>query len=149
MPAIRVDQSCLPVVLTVFNGEQDEQAVDRYIQQMDAVYDRGQRFVGTTFMLRYRPDISQLKRIADWTKARHQVIERICVGTAIYAPSPAFRFLFSTLLMMQPLPVPYTVVSELEEASLWANGRLPKGSRPPRDVGAYLREQLELEQRSG
>lgn len=147
-PPIRLDRSCWPLVLTVFNGDQGEPEVDRYIKAMDTIYDEGKPFMGASLMVRYRPEVVQLKRIADWTRARRDVFARVCVGSAIVAPAPAFRFIFSTLLMMQALPVPYTVVSGPDEASEWITQQTAKDPRVrfDRDVRAFLRAQLEIEQ---
>lgn len=147
MSALRIDKARWPLLLTVFNGEQSDTEFDAYMRDMDAIYDAGQPFIAASLMLRYRPDMAQLRRLAEWTGRRRDAVARACLGTAIIAPSPGFRFLFSTLLMMQRLPVPYCVVSTPDEASDWIEKHLEGQSRrPPRDLREYLREQLRLEQ---
>lgn len=147
MSALRIDKAKWPLLVTVFNGEQGDTEFDAYMRDMDAIYDAGEAFISASFMLRYRPDLTQLRRLAEWTGKRREVVARVCLGTAIIAPSPGFRFLFSTLLMMQRLPIPYCVVTDADEASDWIEKQLDAHSRrPPRELREYLREQLRLEQ---
>jgi hypothetical protein len=149
MASIRVDTTLFPIVLTVFNGDQDEPEVDRYIARMNTLYADGQPYIGATLMVRYRPEVAQLKRIADWSRERKADIARSCAGVSIVAPSPAFRFLFSTLLMMQPMPCPYTVVSDVDDASEWIVRTMAADRRFAKkpDPKSFLREQLAIEQR--
>lgn len=144
--ALRVDRSCWPVLLNVFNGHQEDAEFDGYIREMDEVYDAGEAFIATSFMIRYRPDMAQLKRLAEFTHSRRDAVKRTCIGTAIVAPSPGFRFVFSTLLMMMPLPIPYVVVSDVDEACAWVERELrERGLMPPRKLREYLHEQMRIE----
>jgi hypothetical protein len=150
MTALRIDRSRWPLLLNVFNGEQEPAELERYMREMDAIYDAAEPFIAASFMLRYRPDMAQLKRLADWTRDRRAATKKACLGTAIIAPSAGFRFLFSTLLMMQPIPIPYCVVSDVDEACAWIEAELAKhGKKPPREMRAFLREQLERERARG
>lgn len=143
MTAIRIDQSCPPVVLTVFRGRQTERELEAYIAEMDAMYARGRRYLGATLMLEYSPDPRHIRRIADWTRATKDRVAELCLGVAMIAPSPGFRFMLSTLLMIQPLPVAYQVVSDVEEAADWLDARLEGARVPaPRTVRDYLRAEL-------
>lgn len=146
MTALRIDRTCWPVLLNVFNGEQEDAEFDGYIRDMDAVYDGGEKFIAASFMLRYRADMGQLKRLADFTRDRREAVKRTCLGTAIVAPSPGFRFMFSTLLMMMPLPIPYCVVPDVDEACDWIEKELGKhGRTSPPGMRAFLREQMKIE----
>jgi hypothetical protein len=147
MSAVRIDRGQPPIVLTVFNGEQSEADVEAYVREMDEIYDGGAPFVGVTFMLRYRPDIAHIKRMAQWTRERREVFARVCRALVIVAPSAGFRFLFSTLLMLSPLPMPYTIVSSVDEAMDWITREVPKHTAAPipRTLREYLRQQMQRE----
>src|SRR5262245_3650486 len=106
-PAVRVDRGCWPLVLSVFNGQQESKDVDYYIGTMDAIYEAGEPFLAVSFMLRYRSDYAQLRRIADWTRAHADIAAELCCANAVVAPSMGFRFLFTTFVMLQPMPCPY------------------------------------------
>ncbi|MCZ7685274.1 MAG: hypothetical protein M5U28_43460 [Sandaracinaceae bacterium] len=143
MSALRVDRTCWPVLLNVFNGEQEDTEFDAYIREMDAIYAGEEAFIAASFMLRYRPDMAQLRRLAEFTHSRRDAVKRTCLGTAIIAPSAGFRFLFSTLLMMMPLPIPYCVVSDVDEACAWIEQELREHRlTPPRRLREYLHEQM-------
>src|SRR5262245_3167509 len=128
MSSVRIDTSVWPVVLSVFNGRQTASELEAYIRQMDAIYDRGEPYIGATLMLRFRNDLAQARRLAEWTRARLRVVEKTCRCAAIVAPSAGFRFVFSTFLMLQPLPMPYTVVADVDAASDWIEARFGPGS---------------------
>lgn len=146
MSAIRIEQSCPPIVLTVFRGKQTDRDVEEYITAMDAMYARGRRYVGVSFMLQYAPERRHLGRIAEWTRATKPQVKELCVGAAMVAPSATFRFLLSSFLMIQPLPVAYQVVGEVDEAADWVAGQLVGGRlEVPRNLRDYLRAQLSLE----
>ena len=146
MSAIRIDQSCLPIVLTVFRGKQTDQDVEEYIAAMDAMYARGRRYAGVTFMLQYAPERRHLGRVAEWTRATKPRVKELCVGAAMLAPSATFRFLLSSFLMIQPLPMPYRVVGEVDEAADWITGQLAAERLVvPHTLRDYLRAQLSLE----
>ena len=146
MSAIRLEQSCPPIVLTVFRGRQTDEDVEAYIAAMDAMYARGRRYAGVSLMLQYAPERRHLGRIAEWTRATKPLVKELCVGAAIVAPSPAFRFLLSSLLMIQPLPVRYQVVGDVDEAADWIAGQLAAARlEVPPSLREYLRAQLTLE----
>lgn len=148
MSAIRLDQTCPPLVLSVFRGKQTAGQLERYIADMDAMYARRRRYLGVSYMLDYAPDPAQVRRIASWTRATKGQVEELCIATAIVAPAPGFRFMLSSLLMIQPLPVRYQVVSDVDEASSWvAKALADAGRTPPARMHTYLREQMALEGR--
>lgn len=146
MPAIRIDQSCPPIVLTVFNGKQTEHEVRRYIREMNAMYARGVPYVGISLMLDYAPDRGHLRRIADWARETEDITRKLCLCNAMVARSVGFRFLLSSFLMIHSLPIRYTVVSNVEEAADWVTRELATtGRTPPPTLREYLRAQMRLE----
>ncbi|SRR5690606_29066189 len=148
MSSIRIDQSCPPIVLTVFNGKQTEKDVARYIRDMDAMYARGAHYIGISLMLEYAPDRGQLRRVAEWARDTEQVTSRLCLCNAIVAPAVGFRFLLSSFLMIQPMPMRYTVVANIEEAADWVTRELAaKSMRAPPGMREYLRAQMSREGR--
>lgn len=145
MSAIRIEQSCPPLVLTIFLGRQTDQDVEEYIAAMDAMYRRGRRYAGVSLMLDYAPERKHLARIAEWTRATKPRVKELCVGSAMVAPSAGFRFLLSSLLMIQPLPVPYRVVGDVHEAGDWIAERLTLARlEVPRTMREYLDAQVRL-----
>jgi hypothetical protein len=146
MSVLRIDTSHWPIVLTIFNGQQTEAEVDAYIAQMDAIYDRHEPFIGASFMLRYRSDLKQLRRIAEWTRKRADVVERHCQALVIVAPSAAFRFIFSSFLMIQPVSMPYTIVADTDAAADWLERELANAPvRLPARARTYLAAQMKRE----
>lgn len=146
MSNIRLDESYPPLVLSVFRGKQTFDELERYIEAMNAMYARRRRYLGVSLMLDYAPDPAQMRRIAAWTRATKPQIEELCVANAIVAPSPGFRFILSSLLMIQPLPVRYQVVSDVDEAASWVTKVFVEDGRTaPARMSAYLHEQMALE----
>jgi hypothetical protein len=46
------------------------------------------------------------------------------LGLSLVINSPVMRFLFSSLLLLSPLPMPYVVEESPERARAWAEERL-------------------------
>jgi hypothetical protein len=146
MSAIRLDLSCPPIVLTVFRGKQTDQDVDAYIAAMDAMYARRRRYAGVSLMLQYSAEPRHLRRIAEWTRKTKPLVADLCVGAAMVAPSPGFRFILSSLLVIQPLPVSYQVVGTVDEAGDWIANQLAQTKlTAPSTMRDYLRAQMSLE----
>ena len=121
-----------PLVLVDFRGRQTAADVEYYIGRQEEALARQEHFATLTMMSSYSRDKGLAKRIGYWLKERRDEIRRRSVGGAMVATSPAFRFLLSTVFLIQPLPVPYTVVTKYEDALRWADERLQTvGLRAP------------------
>lgn len=134
-----------PVTITIFDGEQQEADVDAYLETLRELHDRERPYLGVSLMLRYSAAPGQLRRVGEWMREHKDAVARLCAGSAIIAPSVGFRFVLSSLFMIQRMPMPYTVVSGPREAAEWIEVRAPSvGLRVPNDLAAVLAEELRV-----
>jgi hypothetical protein len=94
-------------------------------------------------LLDYAADMAQARRVGEWARDTRATVKALCRANAMVAPAPAFRFLLSSFLLIQPLPVPYRVVGDVDEGAEWLNATLSAGA--PAGMKEYLREQMALE----
>ncbi|MEQ8460276.1 MAG: hypothetical protein RLO52_44835 [Sandaracinaceae bacterium] len=132
-----------PVTITIFDGEQLEADVDAYLEGLRELHDRDRPYIGASLMLRYSAAPGQLRRVGEWMREHKDDVARLCVGSAIIAPRVGFRFVLSSLFMIQRMPMPYTVVSGSREAAEWIELRARSVDlRVPDDLAAVLAEEL-------
>ena len=132
-----------PVTITIFDGEQHEADVDAYLERLREIHHRDRPYIAASLMLRYSAAPSQVRRVGEWIRENKSDVTRLCAGSAIIAPSVGFRFLLSSLFMIQRMPMPYTVVSGPREAADWIGARAESvGLRVPDGLAAALSEEL-------
>jgi hypothetical protein len=124
--SIELDLSQPPVVFTQFDGEQTIEELERFIADMEAVFERRQPYFSVTWMKRYARSTEQLRRTAKWLKDREPVIRELCVATTIIATSSAFRFALSALFLIRPMYGPYTVCGSFDEAMAFGQAEFRK-----------------------
>lgn len=111
------------VMLTIFDGEQTADDVDRYLEKLDELHARDRTYLGVSLMLRYAAPRDQMMRIGRYIADNEETVARSCAGTAIITPHVGFRFLLSSLFMIRRMPNPYTVVSDPDAAFAWVRER--------------------------
>ena len=106
-----------PYVFTKFDGVQTIAELDAYIARMDAeVHRRKQPYVGVSFLKKYSRDKEVVERMRKWMAATETITRERCVAIAMVNSSTGFRFLLSTIFVIQRMPCPYDVCATFDEA---------------------------------
>lgn len=128
-------------LLTIFDGEQTAQDVDRYLARLTEVHARDRDYVGISLMLRYAAPRDQMQRIGAFIAEHKDDVARLCRGTAIITPHLGFRFLLSSLFMIQRMPNPYTVAGNADDAFAWVRAE-GHGAMLSAELERDVREEL-------
>jgi hypothetical protein len=130
-----------PFVLTKFDGDQSQAELEAYIQRMNQVHARKQRYVGISYLKRYSRERPHVERIARWLKESEEVTREYCLGVSMINASIGFRFVLSGIFLIKPMPCPYHVCATFEEAVTFVRRQadekrlpLPVARRPWNDV---------------
>jgi hypothetical protein len=121
---VQVDDANWPLVLTTFDGQQSDDDVEYYMRRMDGIHARGEPFVALTILRSYSNNLSHLKRLGGWAKARSNRPAESCKGSAIVLPSTAARFLISSFLLLFVPPFPMVSFDDLPAAVAWLKRQL-------------------------
>jgi hypothetical protein len=147
--AIQLNLDQWPIVFTKFDGRQTLEELEHYIQSVNEVHARRQRYVGINYMKRYSSDAAQIARARRWLQETEQVTRDYCVACSMISESTGFRFVLSAIFVVKPMVCPYVVCGTFAHAEEFvrriasARGlRLPSHIRnpwPELEIGASLR----------
>jgi hypothetical protein len=121
----RADESAWPVVVYTFEGPLDDAQVDAYAVDGTRLLERREPYAVVV-------DVQGLghvsayarSRYTRWAKDNAEALHEHCRGAAYVMPSPLLRFVTMTLFLVVPLPMPYAVCKDLDEAMAWAKKQL-------------------------
>lgn len=123
--SIRIIEDHWPVVIHRSEGAPTAEQLDAYVREATALLLRGQRHAvvmdasGLTNVTAYARMTKK-----DWLKTYERELRMHCVGTALVLANPLHRFISATVMLIAPFPTPYKVFGTVEEAMVWARGRL-------------------------
>lgn len=117
----KIDSSQLPVVTVTFTGEKStDKNFQEYLDGVERCYDDRQTiaiiFDASKAAI---PRLSDQKKQASWLNQHWKLMQNYCLGTAYVIPSPAIRAVLKMIFSFQNQPVPYKIVSKMEEAHEW------------------------------
>jgi hypothetical protein len=104
-----------PIVLVNWDAPRGDD-LERYFEDSRALLARRELYVMITFVKRFDNDRRHREAIAQFMKETAAEASRYCVCTAMVCTSPAFRFAFSTLLLITGFSTPYRVCASLNDA---------------------------------
>jgi hypothetical protein len=116
MAGVELDSSHWPVVMVKWDVDQTMDDLQRFMDGMDAIHRRQERYVSISYMRKYATEPAQVRRVAEWMKATADDTRRWCVGTGIVTRSLGFRFLLSSIFLIRPMACPYRVCASFDEA---------------------------------
>lgn len=122
---IWIDLTGWPIVLHESSGVMTDEEIDAYVTHATALLERRERHA-VIIDARTITDVSPYARAAKkaWLEDNRELLERYCVGTAIVLDSAIARFIFATILLVQPFPIPYRAFASVDEARVWARSQL-------------------------
>lgn len=62
----------------------------------------------------------------EWFKRHRALMEQNVAGTAVVFQSPLFRFMPSSIMLLVPIPVPFSTHGELADGVAWAGRPLDR-----------------------
>jgi hypothetical protein len=123
--SVRFDRSRWPIVVVELTGKPSDANVDEYLRGLTALLQDDVRGVVIVDMSRAEPSSpEQRKRIGEWMRTHRARLEKHGMGAAFVITSAVFRFVLSSIFLIQRPPMPYTVESRLEDAIAWAQKQL-------------------------
>jgi hypothetical protein len=125
MGAVRFDRSRWPIVVAELEGKPTDDDLEAYLRGLGELLQEATRGVLVIDMTRALPSApEQRRRIGEWMRAHKTQMAERGLGAAFVIPSGLFRFVLSSIFLIQRPPMPYTVVATLAEALAWARARL-------------------------
>ncbi len=123
--AIVCDESRDGIVLLHFTRVPSAAEFDAYLALLDGVLARRRRYV-VIFDVQTKDAMpSDQRRIqAEWMRKRRDDLQRWCAGTAFVFRSAMYRFVLSSIFLIQPIPTPYEICATVDAALAWASKQL-------------------------
>ena len=126
MGAIELVADQWPVLFTKFDGEQTVADIEAYIREFAPFHARGLPWFGVSWLRKYSTAREPRVRIAAWMKDTEAQARAYCVANAMVTQSTGFRFVLSSILLLRPLVMPYTVTATMEDAFAFLRGHANK-----------------------
>jgi len=131
-----------PLLIEIYRGvatpEESQAHRDKIMEQLG----RGERY-GTIADMRHAgiSPYAERKKHSAQLKANTELLKKISIGVAMVMSSSVMRVSVNAVLFMSPLPMPYTVVSTIEEAQAWMRERFEEEGLPfPEGADQYLKK---------
>ncbi|SMG20762.1 SpoIIAA-like [Marivirga sericea] len=120
-PYAKIDSSQMPIVTVSFTGEKStDENFQLYLDEVESCYD-DRKTIAIIFDASKAtiPKLSHQKKQASWLNQHWKLMQNYCLGTAYVIPSTAIRAVLKMIFSFQNQPVPYKIVSKMEEAHDW------------------------------
>jgi hypothetical protein len=125
-PGIEIDHRQPLLVVVRFNRGVTDQEFASYVADYTRLLEAQPRF-GAVFVTAPSLPLTpprQIRMQAQFMKTHREQIEQRVVGIAFSLPTPLSRGVLRGVLMLQPMPVPHTVVGTEAEGVAWVKARL-------------------------
>jgi len=122
MGAISVDRTGFPLVRIRLDGKQTDADVDLLLEDFGSFLG-GEPYLALVEIRDYKSDFDHVRRIGRWTMENLDGVRASVGGAVLVIPSDMFRLMLSTFMLITPLPCPFHVTTELEEAVDWVTAQ--------------------------
>jgi hypothetical protein len=125
-PGIEIDRSQPLLVVVRFHRAVTDQEFATYVADYTRLLEAEPRF-GAVYVTAPSLPMTpprQVRMQAQFMKTHREKIEQRVVGIAFSLPTPLMRGVLRGVLMLQPMPVPHTVVGTEAEGVAWIKARL-------------------------
>ena len=122
----KIDTSGYPIVKVTYAPQEPTlEEFDAYLSSMEALYDDYSDFVIIMDASSTKYLSSELRiRQGNWMKKNESKMKTQVLGIVFIIPSAIVRMILNGIFLIQKLPVPYSVSSNMEEANKWAHEKL-------------------------
>jgi hypothetical protein len=125
MSNIKIDDTHWPIVVVTTIGVCSDQEFESYLSWMTKSLQRKTRVVTIIDLSQAgRTPKHQRQHQTSWMQAHKEALSLYSAGTAFVFTSPVFRFILSSIFLVQSPPGDYCVVGTIEEARVWAYKQL-------------------------
>jgi hypothetical protein len=125
----RVDRSRAPIFVVTVEGQPSDGDITAFLEVLSTLLAEDVRGLLVVDALRAgAPSPEQRRRMGEWMRANRAELARKSRGTAYVFPGALFRFVLSTVFLVQRPPAPYIVTGTLDEAMTWAQRQLAHGT---------------------
>jgi hypothetical protein len=124
---ILVDESQLPVIRVIHQGETSDDDFVTYLETMRRSMfspNAGQRLLIIDATHAGSTPPTQRRLQAEWMSLHADRLRALTVGVAFIIPSSVVRGFLTAILWIQPLPCPHEVCATLEQALDWGDRQL-------------------------
>jgi hypothetical protein len=127
-PPVTIDDSRSPVLVIALHAAWSDAEFDDYLARMTSALERATRPIAVVVEVvgSHQPTTEQRRRQAAWMRAHRDLIRRRCAGIAFVFASPIFRFVLSSILLIEPIAIPYVVSTTRDDALAFAKARLAR-----------------------
>ncbi|MDJ0787555.1 MAG: STAS/SEC14 domain-containing protein [Myxococcota bacterium] len=123
MGATAVDDSQWPLVRIRIDGEQSDHDVEELLARFGELASRGEPYLAYAQVGEYKPDFGHVKRVAAWTLENRAIVKQGVAAAVLVIPSDLFRLMLSAFALVTPVPCPFLVTRDEEEAIEWLRGQ--------------------------
>jgi hypothetical protein len=123
---IEIDRRQPSLVVVRFHAAASDLEFQRYVDAYRTILETEPRF-GAVYVTAPSLPLTpprQVRAQAKLIKEKAALIAERVVGVAFSLPSPLMRGVLRAVLMLQPMPCPYTVVGTEAEGVAWVKARL-------------------------
>ncbi len=124
MSNISFDLDRWPLVIYTFDGQLQEQDLTFFLDSVDRMHARKEIYASIGHLKQAKVDTALVKRAAQGLIKSWPLAKQYCCGSAIVISSPVFRFLLSSFFLITPIPYPYIITEDLNEAIEWSTKQL-------------------------
>ncbi len=126
------DDSRYPIVIVRVHGDPSDEQLAQFLAGVEQILKRpAPRGLVFDVSRGNTPPAHHRRAMAHWLKAHAVEMRTNTAGLAFIFTSAAFRFVLSTVFLIQPLPCPHTVCATEEAALEWVTERLRKFKAHP------------------
>ncbi|HEX6839286.1 MAG TPA: STAS/SEC14 domain-containing protein [Polyangia bacterium] len=126
MRCYSIDESRYPLVVVTAQGEIPLDDFQQYLVDIERVIRRGRQAHVLDFREARVPSAEVRRGKAEWFKQHERLMKEHVAGTAVVFHSPLFRFMLSSIMLIVPIPVPFSTHGVLEEGVAWAERQLDR-----------------------
>ena len=126
MRCYSIDESRYPLVVVTARGEISLEDFQQYLVDIERVIRRGRQAHVLDFREARVPSAEVRRGKAEWFKTHERLMKENVAGTAVVFHSPLFRIMLSSIMLIVPIPVPFSTHGLLEEGVAWAERQLDR-----------------------
>jgi hypothetical protein len=126
MRCYSIDESRYPLVVVTARGEIPLDDFQQYLVDIERVIRRGRQAHVLDFREARVPSAEVRRGKAEWFKKHERLRKEHVAGTAVVFHSPLFRFMLSSIMLIVPIPVPFSTHGLLDEGVAWAERQLDR-----------------------